>query len=118
MNRARIATTVAALSLTVGSLAAAAPSTSAASPSTDRAEVSITSVRGTVHGGHSIWKKVNPFRDKIGITFENDTVLATCKRWAADSKWWYWVRFDSDGTTGYISYDATNIRHSHLPKCS
>lgn len=114
---ARIATTVAALGLTAGTLATATPSALAAPADADRSGVSVNSVRGTVHGGHSIWEKVNPFQNKLGVTFEDDTVLASCKRWGADGKWWYWVRFDYDGLKGHVSHDATNIRHSHLPKC-
>ncbi|WP_217195981.1 hypothetical protein [Streptomyces buecherae] len=122
MNRARMATAVAALGLAAGTLATAAPAATATSATavaaaTDRSEVSVASVRGTVHGGHSIWEKVNPFQNKIGVTYEDDTILASCKRWGADDKWWYWVRFDVDGVKGHVSHDATNITHSHLPKC-
>ncbi|MFI2506910.1 hypothetical protein [Streptomyces sp. NPDC018972] len=112
-----LASAVAALGLTGAALLATVPAAQAA-PDTATGPLAATSVRGTVHGGNSIWKQVNPFVDKVGVTAEGESFLASCKRWGADGQWWYWVKFDFDGLTGHIDGDRTNIRHSWLPRCS
>ncbi|MEU0738872.1 hypothetical protein [Streptomyces sp. NPDC006134] len=107
-------TAVAVLGLTGPALLATAPAAGAAGAE----PLAASSVRGTVHGGQSIWTRVNPFSGKIGVTAEGESFLAGCKRWGADGQWWYWVKFDSDGVSGHIDGDKTNIAHSWLDKCS
>ncbi|WP_126642525.1 hypothetical protein [Embleya hyalina] len=82
-------------------------------------DTSAASRSGYVHGGHSVWERVDPFSGKKPwTTIEGEAITATCKRWGADGKWWYWVRFDIDQVSGHVAGDATNIKHSWLDKCS
>ncbi|WP_193317951.1 MULTISPECIES: hypothetical protein [Streptomyces] len=95
----------------------AAAQPSAAQPAAG--QPSVSAVTGVVHGGHSVWTRVNPFSGKKPwTTIQGESITATCKRWGADGKWWYWVRFNVDGLTGHVAGDVTNITHSHLDTCS
>lgn len=102
------------VTLVLGGVAAGAPSASAA-PSGD---IGVASARGAVHGNQPIWRGVNPFSNQVGTTIEGEGFLATCKRWGADQRWWYWSRMDLDGLTGHIPGNQTNLAHSWLDVCS
>ncbi|MVO90326.1 hypothetical protein GPA10_37660 [Streptomyces sp. p1417] len=110
----------AAVALGTGALLGTTVSTASAAGDGANRETgtSAATARGSVHGGNSIWEKVSPFHNKLGTTWHpSQGFEASCKRWADDDKWWYWVKLDGSGLRGHIPGDQTNLRHSHLPKC-
>ncbi|RMI40005.1 hypothetical protein [Streptomyces triticirhizae] len=128
--RTRLATT-AALGVATLTLSVLAPQAASAAPAERptaqqpaaaqpaAGQPSVSAVTGVVHGGHSVWTRVNPFSGKKPwTTIQGESITATRKRWGADGKWWYWVRFNADGLTGHVAGDVTNITHSHLDTCS
>jgi hypothetical protein len=84
--------------------------------------LTIQSAAGHVHESQSIWGRVNPFQNHMGYTLPGgEDFVASCKRWGADQKWWYWAKLSYNGIpdiTGYIPGDETNLTHSHLDRCS
>jgi hypothetical protein len=107
---------LAAAVMTAGASTASATPTGVPTGATTAA----TSVRGVVNGDKEIWGRIDTFGEGFkGFTWQQgEGLIATCKRWGADSRWWYWVRFDIDGMVGHVPGDETNITHSHLDRCS
>jgi hypothetical protein len=103
------------LGLAAATLVSSASSSFAASSAEG---ATVQAVTGAVFGDQPIWTRVDPFSGMTGYTIPSERIIATCKRWGADQRWWYWVRLDLDDLLGHVPGDATNITHSHLDTCS